>query len=186
MEKIPKTHEEKIADIQAKKQKWEEENKLLDQKERPFYRFPDYFYAGFWIRIIAYLIDLLLIYSLSAILIKPLFILSGVSIYDKSPFSVFTLANLFIYLAYFILTTKLTDGQTIGKMIVGIRVICFKEEKLSWMTVLLREGVGRYILKTIPVLFLLAAFQRQKQHPIDMLCDTSVVTENCVQAYISK
>lgn len=186
MDESQKNQEERLAAIQQKKLEWDEENKLTEQKERPFNRFPDYFYAGFWIRLAAYLIDLLLIYALAAILIKPLFILMGVSIYDRDAFSPFTLANLLLYLAYFVLTTKFTNGQTIGKMIFGIRVVCFKEEELSWETVLLREGIGRYVLKAIPLLFLVAAFQRQKQHPIDMLCDTSVVIENCVQAYYSK
>lgn len=186
MDESQKNQEERIAAIQQKKLEWDEENRLTEQKERPFHRFPDYFYAGFWIRLAAYLIDLLLIYALAAILIKPLFILMGISIYDRGALSPFTLANLLLYLAYFVLTTKFTNGQTIGKMIFGIRVVCFREENLSWETVLLREGIGRYVLKAIPLLFLVVAFQRQKQHPIDMLCDTSVVIENCVEAYYSK
>lgn len=186
MDESQKNQQERLAAIQQKKLKWDEENRLTEEKERPFHRFPDYFYAGFWIRLAAYLLDLLLIYALAAILIKPLFILLGVSIYDRGTFSPFMLANLLLYLAYFVLTTKFTNGQTIGKMIFGIRVVCFNEENLSWATVLLREVVGRYILKTIPVLMLVSAFQRQKQHPVDMLCDTSVVIENCVQAYYAK
>ncbi len=63
-------------------------------------------------------------------------------------------AALVIYLAYFVLLTKLNHGQTIGKMIFGIRVVGFDETtELSWSTVLVREGACRFILK-FPLLFI--------------------------------
>jgi uncharacterized RDD family membrane protein YckC len=96
--------------------------------------------------------------------------------------TLFGFVQLLIFVGYFILMTKYTNGQTLGKMIFGIRVVCFKEEKLSWQTLLIREGVGRYIGKIVAVIYLVAAFQNKKQHPIDMLCDTSVVTENSIRA----
>ncbi|GMA54602.1 hypothetical protein GCM10025857_59590 [Alicyclobacillus contaminans] len=43
-------------------------------------------------------------------------------------FSAYGLFSLVIYLAYFTLLTKLNRGQTIGKMIFGIRVICLTEK----------------------------------------------------------
>ena len=101
---------------------------------------------------------------------------------DSSPLTLYGFIQLLLFVGYFMLTTKYTNGQTVGKMIFGIRVVCFKEENLSWQTVLIREGVGRYIGKTVAVIYLVAAFQSKKQHPIDLLCDTSVVTENSVRA----
>ncbi|OOL57322.1 hypothetical protein B1P97_12400, partial [Enterococcus faecium] len=92
---------------------------------------------------------------------------------------------LLIYLAYFILLTKFNHGQTIGKMIFGIRVISFDEEELSWSTVLVREGACRFILK-FPLLmlgYLPAVFNQKKQHLGDFFTNTSVVTINLIKAF---
>ncbi|MFY9901152.1 MAG: RDD family protein [Trichococcus sp.] len=182
MEEQTTTHEERLEEIRKKKVAWEEAERFSDQQERPFHRYPDYVFAGFWIRLFAYLVDLLIVQALVGILIKPIFALGGFSMQGNDFFTFFGFFQLLIFVGYFILTTKYTNGQTLGKMIFGIRVVCFKEEKLSWQTVLIREGVGRYIGKIVAVVYLVTAFQNKKQHPIDMLCDTSVVTENSIRA----
>lgn len=182
MEEKITVHEERLEEIRKKKASWEEAERISDQQERPFHRYPDYVFAGFWIRLFAYLVDLLVVQALMGILIKPIFALAGMSMSGGSPLTLYGFLQLLILVGYFILTTKYTNGQTLGKMIFGIRVVCFKEEKLSWQTILIREGVGRYIGKTVAVIYLIAAFQNKKQHPIDMLCDTSVVTENSIRA----
>ena len=182
MEEQTTAHEERLEEIRKKKAAWEEAERLSDQQERPFHRYPDYVFAGFWIRLFAYLVDLLIVQTLIAILIKPFFALGGIGMDGGSPFTLYGFFQLLVLAGYFVLMTKYTNGQTLGKMIFGIRVVCFKEEKLSWPTILIREGVGRYIGKTVAVIYLVAAFQNKKQHPIDMLCDTSVVTENSIRA----
>ena len=182
MEEQTTTHEARLEEIRKKKVAWEEAERFSDQQERPFNRYPDYVFAGFWIRFFAYLVDLLVVQALVGILIKPIFALGGISMSGSSPLTLYGFIQLLIFVGYFILMTKYTNGQTLGKMIFGIRVVCFKEEKLSWQTLLIREGVGRYIGKIVAVIYLVAAFQNKKQHPIDMLCDTSVVTENSIRA----
>jgi len=182
MEEQSTSHEERLEEIRKKKADWLEAERFSDQQERPFHRYPDYVFAGFWIRLFAYLLDLLVVQALIAILIKPLLVLGGISMQGNDPFTLYGFFQLLILVGYFILMTKYTNGQTLGKMIFGIRVVCFKEEKLSWQTILIREGIGRYIGKTVAVIYLVAAFQNKKQHPIDMLCDTSVVTENSIRA----
>lgn len=134
---------------------------------RRFNDYPDYFYAGFFIRLFAFTIDVILIGSLSHLF---LFFLND-SI-------VKTILSLIIYLLYFILMTKFTNGQTLGKMIFGIKVIAINEEQLSWTTVLVREGFGRYLQKVLWIMYSLTIFTRYKQHVVDLLTDTSVVTEN--------
>ena len=182
MEEQTTTHEKRLEEIRKNKIAWEQAERISDQQERPFHRYPDYVFAGFWIRLFAYLVDLLVVQSLVAILIKPPLALSGIRMQGNNPLTLFGFLQVLLLVGYFILTTKYTNGQTLGKMIFGIRVVCFKEEKLSWQTVLIREGVGRYIGKIVAVIYLFAAFQSKKQHPIDLLCDTSVVTENSVRA----
>lgn len=182
MEEQTTAHEERLEEIRKKKADWEEAARFSDQQERPFHRYPDYVFAGFWIRLFAYLADLLIVQALMGILIKPIFALGGFSMRGNNVFTFYGFIHLLIFVGYFMLTTKYTNGQTLGKMIFGIRVVCFKEEKLSWQTILIREGIGRYIGKTVAAIYLVAAFQNKKQHPIDMLCDTSVVTENSIRA----
>ena len=73
---------------------------------------------------------------------------------------------------------SLNDGQTLGKMIFGIKVVALHEDSLSWKTVLVREGFGRYLQKAILILYTIAIFTPHKQHFVDLLTDTSVVTIN--------
>lgn len=147
------------------------------------HRYPDYFYAGFWIRFFAYLIDTLCITAITGIVIGVPFNLLGLE-KEGEIFSVYGILSLVIYLAYFILLTKLNRGQTIGKMIFGIQVVCFNEEALSWSTVLVREGACRFILKnTIFSLgYLVSIFTPNKQHLGDLFTETSVVTLNMLRA----
>lgn len=134
---------------------------------KSFNDYPDYFYSGFLIRLFAFSIDLLMIGSIQRM---SLFFL-GEGVFRKA-------LSLIIYLLYFILMTKISNGQTIGKMVFGIRVIALNEEKLSWQTVLVREGFGRYLQKVVMVLYGLVILTPYKQHLADLLTDTSVVTIN--------
>ncbi len=147
------------------------------------HRYPYYFYAGFWIRFFAYIVDTLCITAITGIFIGVPFNLLGL---EKSSqiFSVYGILSLVIYLAYFILLTKLNRGQTIGKMIFGIKVVCFSEERLSWSTVLVREGACRFILKNMifSLGYLVSIFTPNKQHLGDLFTETSVVTLNMLKA----
>lgn len=141
------------------------------------HQYPSYFYAGFWMRMWAFLTDLIVIQSLTYILLSYVANLEALS---KS----YVIGSVIIYLLYFIVMTKWTNGQTLGKMIFGLKVICFNEETLSWQTVLIREGACRFIMKSGFWLlgYLLAIFTKRKQHVGDWLTDTSVVMVNVLRA----
>ncbi|MGD6816865.1 RDD family protein [Metabacillus sp. 84] len=134
-------------------------------------------YGGFWIRLWAYLTDLAAVAGINAILINPIFVFTGTD-GGRTMFSPQPLLELLVFFAYFVLMTKFFS-QTLGKMIFGIRVVSFKEEKpLSWGTILFRELVGRYISKTIWLGYLVAGFTPKKQALHDLFADTSVIHEN--------
>lgn len=177
-ENQPYSQEEK-ADNQRSWQRFVEPPK----RQRDYHHFPAYFYAGFWIRAFAFIVDIICIGLISSILLDGLLSFGGLE--AGGNLTVYGLLSLAIYLGYFILMTKLTNGQTVGKMIFGIQVVCFKEEKLSWTTVLIREGACRFILKSgfFMLGYLPAAFTPSKQHLGDFLSDTSVVTLNSIKAY---
>ncbi len=139
-------------------------------------------YAGFWLRFWAYLVDLIITSAVTAAIVTPLFRLLSLPI-GTGTLSIYGITKLVLFLLYFILMTKLTNGQTLGKMIFGLRVISNTDEMLSWGTVLFREGVGRYILQAIPggMLYLVTAFTPKKQGVADMFSDTYVVKEDAIQ-----
>jgi len=158
---------------------------LLEKKIRKpdFHHYPDYFFSGFWIRFFAYLLDLICISAITGILLGLPANLIGLT-KSSELVSVYGFLTLLIYLAYFILMTKMNHGQTIGKMAFGIRVVCFKEEELSWQTVLIREGACRFILRGsfFMIGYLITIFTPNKQHIGDYFSDTSVVTLNLLAA----
>lgn len=135
--------------------------------------------AGFWIRLLAFGIDLGVIACLNGIIwgnilpagVKQLFI------YD-----IIQTNDLFLGLtglAYFILMTHYFQ-QTLGKMITGIQVIQRSGEPLSWTTVIFRELVGRSLsqMMGLNLGYLFCWFNSEKRCLHDLLSDTWVVHVN--------
>jgi uncharacterized RDD family membrane protein YckC len=141
---------------------------------------PAYRFAGFWMRSWAFLLDLIIVWSIGGIIIFPLFRMLGISANKSFMFSPAAIATTIILYGYFILMTKYFK-QTLGKMVFGLQVIDLKNENLSWKTILFREGIGRYIgLVFAPftyIVFLVVAFTRKKQGVHDIIADTTVVHE---------
>ena len=133
-------------------------------------------FAGFWMRFWAYLLDLIVIGSLDRMLVKPLLNIMGVS-QVESIFSPFTIGSTLVFFLYFVLMTKYF-GQTLGKMVFGLKVVSLKENSLSWSTVIFREFIGRFISKTVWITYVLIGVLPKKQGLHDLFSDTSVVLEN--------
>nr|WP_181884567.1 RDD family protein [Neobacillus piezotolerans] len=130
-------------------------------------------FAGFWMRFWAYLLDLIVVGSLFRLLAKPIF-----RILDIEPsgglFSAGTIVSAMIFYLYFVLMTKYFR-QTLGKMVFGLAVIGINGGRLTWMDILFREWIGRFISSTIVVLYLIPAFHPRKQGLHDLFADTVVV-----------
>ncbi|WP_347549283.1 RDD family protein [Pseudalkalibacillus hwajinpoensis] len=134
-------------------------------------------FAGFWMRFWAYLVDIIVVASLNGILITP--VIKGFEIPASEPAFLPLQAILtgVVYYAYFILMTKFF-AQTLGKMLFALRVQPDQGERLTWGTVIFREGIGRFISKTILFVgFLVVAFTKNKKGIHDMFADTIVVHE---------
>lgn len=145
----------------------------------------DLFFAGFWMRFWAYLLDILVIASINRLIVKPVFRIADISIQGDSLFSPYTIAGAVIFYLYFILMTKYFHA-TIGKMVFGLKVISLKEEKLSWSTILFREGIGRYISSFLKILYILIAFTPSKQGLHDIFADTTVIHERSLKPFHPK
>lgn len=135
--------------------------------------------AGFWVRFWAYLVDLLVISSVTSILAKPVFLLLGIDTSNGAWYAPYAIVSAILFYGYFVFMTKFFE-QTVGKMIFGIRVVSLKEKKLSWGTLLFREWIGRFISVTILPLYWIVGFTKLKQGVHDFIADTTVIHE---QAY---
>ncbi|MEI5905461.1 RDD family protein [Bacillus spongiae] len=133
-------------------------------------------YAGFWMRLWAYVIDLIVIWSINGLVIYPIFRLFNLSLDNTSFFSAITITTTITFYAYFVLMTKFFQ-QTLGKIIFGLKVETIERNKLDWATVLFREVFGRYLSVTIWLLYIVIAFTKRKQGVHDLLADTTVVHE---------
>lgn len=145
----------------------------------------NYYFAGFWMRFWAYLLDLIIVGSLHRIIIKPIFRIVDIPLSDEGMFSPFAIATAITFYLYFIILTKYFSA-TIGKMVFGLRVVSLKESRLSWSTIIFREGIGRYISAFTNILYILVAFTPNKQGLHDIFADTSVIHERSLKQLQSK
>lgn len=155
-----------MTDLQALYQTGNSESTTVDKRR----------YAGFWMRFWAFLIDMILVWSLTTTLLIPF----NLELQQTEIIRNITLAaviGIVITYAYFLVMTKLT-GQTVGKMILGIKVVRADGEKLEWVDLLFREVVARSIYNSFPIMQLIyfgVGFTNEKQGLHDYFADTRVV-----------
>ena len=119
-------------------------------------------YMGFWIRLAAVLIDSILVLILVALLSR---IFGGPGIF---------IAYVFGLLYYVLLTTL--QGQTLGKMLLGIQVVDSRGNIPRIGTVLLREVVGKFISGLLFNLgYIWVAWDREKRAWHDHIAGTFVI-----------
>lgn len=97
----------------------------------------------------------------------------------------YTLKDIILYVlqvVYFILFTYCT-GTTPGKRLMNLRVIS-AERKLSFVDVLYRETIGRFLCSfSVGIGYIVAGLDREKRGIHDMLCDTRVIYAKRVKVY---
>lgn len=133
--------------------------------------------AGFWIRFAAYIIDAILISSISGLVLSPLMLVNDGFPIEVSAWTVNGIIATLIYYIYFLVMTKLFQ-QTLGKMIIGIKVVSIDNRALTWQDVFFRETIGRIIYNAfwiLKLLYLTVAFTKNKQGIHDMIGNTKVV-----------
>ncbi len=92
----------------------------------------------------------------------------------------FTLMDVVCYLlmsAYFVLLTYFT-GSTLGKKVMGIKVMGENEEPLRFVDVLYRETIGRYLSGVVCIGYLMILVDHKKRGFHDYLCETCVVYDH--------
>ncbi|MEA3323166.1 MAG: RDD family protein [Patescibacteria group bacterium] len=130
-------------------------------------------YAGFWIRVFASLIDSLVVFIASLVIIVPLSFFAFDNVFFSSITSVFILFAL--SLTYFIHMTNKYQA-TVGKKIFGLKV-CNEEtlQKAALGDIINREGISRVIMFLFAPIHLFVAIMAKKQGVHDMAANTVVI-----------
>lgn len=139
-------------------------------------------YVGFPVRLVAYIIDLIIIAIGLSIIKTPMFFMSITSpdlFIFKSILFKFSLIDIILYLlsvAYFVITQYYLSG-TLGKKIMKIKLasIEYSSKIDTIINLIYRETIGRYLSSLLFVGYLLIFSNDKKQGLHDMLCDTVVV-----------
>lgn len=132
--------------------------------------------AGFWVRFWAFLLDGFIISAVGGILVNPIFYLMDWSLSDSVWYAPISIITAIFYYSYFVLMTKFF-GQTLGKMVFGLRVISLKHDQLTWSDVLFRDWIGRIINNIFMPLYILVVILPENQGLHDYFADTTVVHE---------
>lgn len=140
-----------------------------------------FIYAGFFSRLAAFLLDSILV-AIGLLFVKfPVWLIKievgDMFLFEPLLFN-FTIFDIIYYLltiTYFVLTTYYC-GATVGKYLMKIKVVDSEGRELSFMSVLIRETVGRYLsVLIIYVGYIMAGFDSRKQGLHDKIADTCVV-----------
>lgn len=132
-------------------------------------------YGGFWIRVVAYIIDAILI-SLVLGVVTSVFGISYVNMEDVTQTDPkLNLLSLLVAWLYFALMESSERGATVGKMAMGLRVVSNNGKRISFL-----NATGRYFAKIISALilcigFIMIAFTDRKRGLHDMIASTLVI-----------
>lgn len=147
-------------------------------------------FAGFWVRLAAYAIDTAVI-TVGLLAVRLVFIginsLIAGSVLEGGILFHYTLKDIVLYLLqvlYFILFTYHT-GTTPGKKALNLKVIQSDgTDKLSLITVIYRETIGRFLCGFILFIgYFLVGIDKEKRGLHDILCDTRVIYAKKVKVY---
>lgn len=152
-------------------------------------------YAGFWLRFVAYLIDVILIYALQAIIILPVLGMLGMSFAsDPSSFENMTEAEAMgmfatvmaaasaTSLVFFILVTLYYSFMesskfqgTVGKLVLGLKVTDESGAKLDFVKALIRNLCKIVSSMILLIGYIMAGFTAKKQGLHDIIANTLVL-----------
>ena len=132
-------------------------------------------YAGFWIRCVAFFVDAVFVAGLMNIAVY-------FDIESYIPISI-GIVYMILFAFYSFVFVYLFDGQSIGKMLTGIKVVEDKGNKLAFSTVFVREFAGKIIMIPLFLTFIFTAFSYKKRSLMDYLSDTSVIKSKYQSLY---
>lgn len=131
-------------------------------------------YGGFWIRLVAYIIDAILISAAFWVLAFVLGVRMDADNLQESNIALNSV-SLVIGWLYFALLESSERGATVGKMAMGLRVVSNDGQRLSFL-----NATGRYFAKIVSAIilcigFIMIAFTDRKRGLHDMIASTLVI-----------
>ena len=131
-------------------------------------------YGGFWIRLVAYIIDAILL----SLAMGAVGAVAGINFFNPDIENYSASANIvYVVVAwlYFALLESSERGATVGKMAMGLRVVSDQGQRLSFL-----NATGRYFAKIISAIilcigFIMIAFTDRKRGLHDMIASTLVI-----------
>ncbi len=149
-------------------------------------------YAGFWARTAAYVIDGFIVFAGQLVFRFLLFLTFGLfwnnNPLDGSFLFQYSFKDALLYgvgAIYFVLCTYYA-GATLGKKAMNLKVVSGDGERLTFLNVLYRETVGRFLSAFVLCIgYILVGVTNEKTGLHDILCDTRVVYAKKIPTYIN-
>ena len=138
-------------------------------------------YAGFFVRLAAYIVDTVIVWAAMLIVRIPVWV-TTISSPDnflvKDFIFQYSIKDILFYImqaAYFVMLTYFT-GSTLVKKLFQIRVVSAEDRKMTFFEVTFRETVGRFLSALIlSIGYIMIAIDKKKRGLHDILSDTNVV-----------
>jgi uncharacterized RDD family membrane protein YckC len=147
-------------------------------------------YAGFFVRLMAFLTDMIIVNAALLVIRIPTWIISAKvpnNIFVRDLIFQYSVANILCYLltvAYFVLLTYYT-GATLGKKLFQLRVVSAEDRDMTFFEVVYRESIGRFLAGVIINLgYLLVLAQKEHRGVHDLLSDTCVIYYHEKKVYV--
>ena len=147
-------------------------------------------YAGFFVRLAAYIIDWMIVGTVLLAVKLPIWITTWTSpdnFLVRDFIFEYSVKDILVYVlgvTYFILLTYFT-GATLGKRALRLRVVSSEDRKMTFFEVAYRETVGRFLSKIIIFIgYFMIGPDSKKRALHDRLADTRVVYHHVREVHI--
>ena len=131
-------------------------------------------YAGFWLRLVAYLIDAVIL-SVGGFIIGFMIGLIFYDVVEFVPDALFNLIGMIVGWLYYALMESSVLQATLGKMALGLKVTDLKEKQISFGRATGRHFAKYISLATLGIGFIMIGFTKKKQGLHDMIASCLVV-----------
>lgn len=146
-------------------------------------------YAGFFARLMAWLIDWCILLPCIFVICLPLNLadmFSGAGLFSTAVLFRFTVKDILKYclaLAYFTIMTY-KKGSTVGKMALNLKVVMKDGQNPDLLTVLYRECIGKFLSRVILYVgYIMIGADNEKAALHDKLSDTRVIYAKKIKVY---
>ena len=141
----------------------------------------DRVYAGFFVRLAAYLIDWFIVGAALLVVRIPMWIASlagGADFMFQDFIFTYSAYDILIYVlkvGYFVIMTYLT-GATVGKRLLQIKVVSTEDRKPTFFEIAFRESIGKFLSGLVLYVgYFIIGADKDKKGLHDILSDTRVI-----------